>query len=78
MSLKNANKVDTNRVELEIEVDADRFEAAVNDAYKKERPENEHTRIPEGQGSPPSRGKAVWHRRVLRGRGQRGLSLRFR
>ena len=35
MSLKNANKVDTNRVELEIEVDADRFEAAVNDAYKK-------------------------------------------
>ncbi len=35
MSLKNANKVDTNRVELEIEVDADRFETAVNDAYKK-------------------------------------------
>ena len=35
MSLKNANKVDTNRVELEIEVDADRFESAVNDAYKK-------------------------------------------
>lgn len=35
MSLKNANKVDTNRVELEIEVDAGRFEAAVNDAYKK-------------------------------------------
>lgn len=35
MSLKNANKVDTNRVELDIEVDAGRFESAVNNAYKK-------------------------------------------
>ena len=35
MSLKTANKVDTNRVELEIEVDAAAFEAAVSKAYKK-------------------------------------------
>lgn len=35
MSLKNVQKVDTNRVELEIEVDAASFEAAVNKAYKK-------------------------------------------
>ena len=35
MSLKTANKTDTNRVELEIEVDAAAFEAAVNKAYKK-------------------------------------------
>lgn len=35
MSLKSANKVDTNRVELEVEVDAAAFEDAVNKAYKK-------------------------------------------
>ena len=35
MSLKAANKVDTNRVELEIEVGAEEFEKAVNNAYKK-------------------------------------------
>lgn len=35
MSLKAANKVDTNRVELEVEVDASAFEAAVDKAYKK-------------------------------------------
>lgn len=35
MSLKTANKVDTNRVELEVEVDAEAFEKAVNKAYKK-------------------------------------------
>lgn len=35
MSLKTTNKVDTNRIELEIEVDADAFEAAVSSAYKK-------------------------------------------
>ena len=35
MNLKNTNKTDTNRVELEIEVDAASFEAAVNKAYKK-------------------------------------------
>jgi len=35
MTLKNVSKVDTNRVELEIEVDAEAFEAAVSKAYKK-------------------------------------------
>ena len=36
MSLKNATKTETpNRVELEVEVDAAAFEAAVNRAYKK-------------------------------------------
>ena len=35
MALKNANKVDTNRVELEIEVSAEEFEKAVAAAYKK-------------------------------------------
>ena len=35
MSLKSANKVETNRVELEVEVDAVAFEDAVNKAYKK-------------------------------------------
>lgn len=35
MSLKTAKKVDTNRVELEVEVDAETFEKAVNKAYKK-------------------------------------------
>ena len=35
MALKNANKVDTNRVELEIEVGAEEFEKAVAAAYKK-------------------------------------------
>ncbi|MDD3693135.1 MAG: trigger factor [Oscillospiraceae bacterium] len=35
MGLKTATKVDTNRVELEVEVDAEAFNAAVNKAYKK-------------------------------------------
>lgn len=35
MALKQANKVETNRVELEIEVGADAFEAAVSAAYRK-------------------------------------------
>lgn len=35
MSLKNANKMENSRVELEIEVDAAAFEAAVAAAYKK-------------------------------------------
>lgn len=35
MGLKSATKVDTNRVEFEVEVDAAEFEAAVNRAYKK-------------------------------------------
>ncbi len=35
MSLKQATKVETNRVELEIEVDAATFEAAVQKAYRK-------------------------------------------
>ncbi|MDD2361888.1 MAG: trigger factor [Oscillospiraceae bacterium] len=35
MSLKSATKVDTNRVELEVEVDSEAFEAAVSKAYKK-------------------------------------------
>ena len=35
MALKNAKKVDTNRVELEIEVGAEEFEKAVAAAYKK-------------------------------------------
>ena len=36
MSLKNATKLENTRVELEIEVDAATFEAAVNAAYKKD------------------------------------------
>ena len=36
MSLKNAEKKENNRVELEIEVDAAAFEAAVQRAYKKD------------------------------------------
>ncbi|MBQ4612683.1 MAG: trigger factor [Clostridia bacterium] len=36
MSLKTATKLENNRVELEIEVDAATFEAAVNAAYKKD------------------------------------------
>ncbi|MDD2417473.1 MAG: trigger factor [Oscillospiraceae bacterium] len=35
MSLKSATKVDTNRVELEVEVDAEAFEAAVSNAFKR-------------------------------------------
>ena len=35
MALKSANKVDTNRVQLEIEVDAETFEAAVAAEYRK-------------------------------------------
>ncbi len=35
MALKQANKVETNRVELEVEVDAQAFEAAVHAAYRK-------------------------------------------
>ena len=35
MSLKSTNKVDTNRVELEVAVSPEDFEAAVNKAYKK-------------------------------------------
>ena len=35
MALKQANKVETNRVELEIEVGAEAFEAAVSAAYRK-------------------------------------------
>ena len=35
MALKQANKVETNRVELEIEVDAPTFEAAVQTSYRK-------------------------------------------
>lgn len=35
MSLKNVNKIETNRVELEITVDADKFKVAVDKAFKK-------------------------------------------
>ena len=35
MSLKSATQKETNRIELDIEVDAATFEAAVNKAYKK-------------------------------------------
>ena len=35
MSLKTAEKKETNRVELVVEVDAARFEEAVDKAYKK-------------------------------------------
>lgn len=35
MSLKATNKVDTNKVELEVEIAADKFEAAVQQAYLK-------------------------------------------
>lgn len=37
MSLKASNKIDTNRYELEVQVDAEAFEKAVNDTYLKER-----------------------------------------
>ena len=36
MSLKSSNKVDTNRYQLEVEVDAEVFEKAINQAYHKE------------------------------------------
>ena len=36
MNLKNVNKVETNRVELEIEVDGKTFEDAINKVYKKQ------------------------------------------
>ena len=35
MSLKNSNKIDTNRYELEVEIDAENFEKAVNKAFLK-------------------------------------------
>jgi trigger factor len=35
MSLKSVNKIETNRVEIEITVDAQKFEAAVDKAFKK-------------------------------------------
>ena len=37
MSLESSNKVDTNRYQLEVKVDADKFEDAVNKAYFKNR-----------------------------------------
>lgn len=37
MSLESSNKVDTNRYQLEVKVDADKFEDAVNKAYLKNR-----------------------------------------
>ncbi len=37
MSLKSSSKVDTNRVQLEVSVDADAFEKAVDQAYRKEK-----------------------------------------
>lgn len=37
MSLKASNKIDTNRYELEVQVDAEAFEKAVNDTYLKEK-----------------------------------------
>ena len=36
MSLKNAKKVETNRYELEIAIDGEKFSAAVNEAIRKE------------------------------------------
>lgn len=36
MSLKTSNKVDTNRHELVVEVEGDKFQAAINRAYKKQ------------------------------------------
>jgi trigger factor len=43
MSLKSSNKVDTNRYQLEITVDAETFEAAVEKAYKRQ---NKNITIP--------------------------------
>ena len=36
MSLKSSNQVETNRYQLEVEVDADTFEKAVNQAFHKQ------------------------------------------
>ena len=36
MNLKSSKKVETNRYELVVEIDAEAFEAALNRAYKKE------------------------------------------
>ncbi len=53
MSLKSANQVDTNRVELEVEVDAAAFEDAVNKAYEKNIRRGMFRSFPEGATSPP-------------------------
>ena len=37
MSLKAANKVDTNSYEIEVSIDGDAFEAAVNKTYNKQK-----------------------------------------
>lgn len=65
MSLKAINKVDTNRVELEVAVDPEAFEAAVSKAYKKNIQRMNVPRLPKGQGPPSSGRKDVRHRRVL-------------
>ena len=70
MSLKSANKVDTNRVELEVEVDAAAFEDAVNKAYKKNIRRMNVPGFRKGQGAPPFGGAAVRRKCILRGRGQ--------
>ena len=36
MSLKSSNKIDTNRYELEVQVDGEAFEAALQKAYLKQ------------------------------------------
>ena len=36
MALKSSNKVDTNRYQLEVEIDGASFEKAVDQAYRKQ------------------------------------------
>ncbi len=55
MSLKSSNKVDTNRYQLEVAVDAETFEKAVEQAYKKQNKKITIPGFPQRQGSPQIR-----------------------
>ena len=53
MSLKAVNNVETNRVELEIEISAEEFEAAVQAAYLKQRKNISIPGFRKGKAIPP-------------------------
>jgi trigger factor len=52
MSLKSSNKVETNRYQLEVEVDAETFAKAVDQVYHKQSKKNHDPGLPQGQSTP--------------------------
>lgn len=65
MALKSSNKVDTNRYQLEVEIDGETFEKAVDQAYHKQNKKIDDPWLPQGKGSARFCREILWPRGLL-------------